>query len=401
MRVRWLAVAMATLTVALALSALELGGGKLGGVDGREPALSLFDVVELASLLATAAVALVVALRRPASPIGWIFSAYALGAAVYETAGGYAIRASVIAPGSLPGGDWAAWFRQWADRPLSALSLLAFLLFPTGRLASPRWRPVLVMPLLVALGFAARAFVPGPLGFLGAPNPVGVDGVPSLVGDGVLGGVPLGIGSILAAAEIRARYRVAGPSERGQIKWLAIPLGGLIVAIAATVATLLAGIPSDQGVSGALITGFFGLVQTAIPACMAIAIVRHRLLDIDLLINRALVYGATTAAVALTFFVGIILLQALLSPITAGSDVAVAVSTLACLALFQPLRRRMQDAIDHRFYRSRYDAVRTLDAFAVRMRDQVALEAVRADLLDAARDTVQPAHASLWLRDAR
>lgn len=398
MRLRWLAVGMATLTGALALAALALGGGKLGGVDGREPALSLFDVVELTSLLATAAVALVVALRRPASPIGWIFSAYALGAAAYEAAGGYAIRAIVIAPGSLPGGDWAAWFRQWADRPLSALSLLAFLLFPTGRLASARWRPALAMPVLVVLGFTARAFVPGPLGFLGVPNPVGVAWVPSFIEDGVLGGIPLGLGSVLAAAEIRARYHLAGPSERGQIKWLAIPLAGLIIAIVATVATLVAGVPIADGVSGALITGFFGLVQTAIPVCMAIAIVRHRLLDIDLLINRALVYGTTTAAVALTFFVGIILLQAVLSPITAGSDVAVAVSTLACLALFQPLRRRMQEAIDRRFYRSRYDAARTLDAFAVRMRDQVALEAVRADLLDAARDTVQPAHASLWLR---
>jgi len=116
------------------------------------------------------------------------------------------------------------------------------------------------------------------------------------------------------------------------------------------------------------------------------------------LINRALVYGSTTAAIGIAFFAGIVILQSILRPLTSGSEVAVAISTLASVALAQPLRRRMQGVVDRRFYRSRYDAARTLDEFSVRLRDQVALDAVQTDLLDAVRDTVQPAHASLWLR---
>jgi len=142
------------------------------------------------------------------------------------------------------------------------------------------------------------------------------------------------------------------------------------------------------------------LAQLLIPVCMAVAIVRHRLFDIDVLINRALVYGATTAGIAVAFFAGIVVLQALLRPITSGSEFAVAASTLTSVALFQPLRARVQRAVDRRFYRSRYDAARTLDAFSVRLRDEVDLDAVRGELVAAVRDTVQPAHASVWLREA-
>jgi len=140
------------------------------------------------------------------------------------------------------------------------------------------------------------------------------------------------------------------------------------------------------------------LAVSAIPIAIAIAILREHLYDIDIVINRALVYGATTAGIAIAFFAGIVVLQTVLRPFTNGSEIAVAASTLASVALAQPLRARMQEAVDRRFYRSRYDAVRTLDAFSVRLRDEVDLDAVRAELVDAVRDTVQPAHASLWLR---
>ena len=390
---------MAGLSVALTVAAVILGGGTLGGVDGRERGASLFDVVELASLLATTAVGLVVALRRPANPIGWIFSAYAFGTALYDAAGGYAIRALLLAPATLPGGEWGAWLRQWADRPMSALSLLAFLLFPTGRLLSPRWRAALAFPALVAVGFALRGLVPGPLGFLGIDNPVGAAWLPAVVNDGLVGGIPLMLGSVIAAAEIRARYRAAGPIEREQIKWLAVPLAILIVAIFVTFLTFVAGVPPEEGVNSAGITGLYAVAQLAIPVCMAIAIVRHRLFDIDVLINRAIVYGLTTGLVAVSFFAAIVILQTLLRPVTNGSEVAVAVSTLASIALFQPLRGRVQRAIDRRFYRSRYDATLTLDAFSERLRDEVDLEAVRTELVGAVRDAVQPAHAGIWLRE--
>ena len=390
---RYGAIGLAVATVAFALSGIALGGGTFGGPDGADRSVSAADVFQLLSLLAATIVGLAIALRRPANPIGWIFSAYALSTAVYLAAGGYAIRA-VVVPGSLPGGEWAAWLRNWADRAVASLVLLAFLLFPTGRLASRRWLPALALPPLMAVGMAARAFVPGPMDFLGIPDPAGVAWVPRSVDNGFLGGVPAIVGAFVAYAHLATRYRAAGGAERQQIKWLAIPVVALAVALLATVADLaLGGTGGGPGVSS-----LYAAVELLLPACMAIAILRYRLYDIDLLINRALVYGATTAGIALAFFGGIVLLQALLRPITSGSELAVAASTLASLALFQPLRRRMQEAVDRRFYRSRYDAARTLDAFSVRLRDEVDLDAVRADLVSAVRDTVQPAHTSLWLR---
>jgi hypothetical protein len=140
------------------------------------------------------------------------------------------------------------------------------------------------------------------------------------------------------------------------------------------------------------------LAIAAIPIAVAIAPLREHLYDIDALINRALVYGATTASIAIAFFSGIVVLQALLRPVTGGSEIAVAASTLASVALVQPLRKRAQSFVDRRFYRSRYDAARTLDEFSVRLRDEVDLDAVRAELVGVVRDTVQPTHAGVWLR---
>jgi hypothetical protein len=396
---------LALLTAAFAIAGLVLGGGTLGGTYGADRSIWPGDLFQLMSLLATAVVGLTIALRRPGNPIGWIFSAYGLTTAIYLAAGGYAIHVA-IAPGSLPAGEWAAWIRNWVDRSASAFVLLAFLLFPTGRLASPRWRLALAVPPLTALGFAARAFTPGPMDFLGVPNPAGLEWVPQSVAVGWTGGIPASVGTFVALAELRIRFRAAVGTEREQIKWLTIPVVALVVAIAATVAAiagLAMGVLTDDAsvTGGAAISAFYSLAFFLLPICMGIAVMRYRLYDIDVLINRALVYGATTAGIAVAFFVGIILLQALLRPITGGSEIAVALSTLASVALFQPLRRRLQDAVDRRFYRSRYDSARTLDAFSVRLRDQVALDAVRADLIDAAGATVQPAHASLWLRDAR
>ena len=392
------ALGLAAATVALAAAGLAVGGGTLGGFNGLDRSASLGDVFELISLLATAGVGLVVTLRRPSNPIGWIFSSLAVLTAAYLAAGSYALRAVVLAPGSLPGGEWAAWFRNWADRSSTGFVLLAFLLFPTGRLASPRWRLALVLPPLVVLGFAGRALVPGPMDFLGVPNPVGLDWVPADLNDGRTGGPELAAGTLVAFVQLAMRYRRAGPAEREQIKWLALPVLALTAAMIATIATLARGVSTDEGVNGEVISALYALVFFLLPISMGIAILRHRWLDIDILINRALVYGATTAGIALAFFAGIVVLQAILRPLTSGSELAVAASTLVSFALFQPLRRRFQSAVDRRFYRSRYDASRTLDVFSVRLRDEVDLDAVRSGLLDAVRDTVHPAHASVWLR---
>ena len=401
-RARPAAIGLGLATLVITVAGVALGGGTLGGAYGTDKPFSAGDIFQLMSLLATAVVGLIIALRRPRNPIGWIFSGYGLITAFYVAAGGYALR-DAVAPGSLPGGEWAAWFRSWADRPAAALVLLAFLLFPTGRLASPRWRPALALPPLVALGFAARAFVSGPMVFLGAPNPVGVEWVPQSVGLGWSGGIPMIVGTFAALAELRERFRAAVGTEREQIKWLTIPVVALGVAIAATVAAqagLAVGVlTDDMGEAGeTAISALYSFAFFLLPICMGIAVLRYRLYDIDILINRALVYGSTTAGIAVAFFAGIVVLQALLRPLTNGSEVAVAASTLISFALFQPVRHRVQETVDRRFYRSRYDAALTLDAFSVRLRDEVDLDAVRGELVAAVRDTVQPAHASVWLR---
>src|SRR6266576_890154 len=230
--------------------------------------------------------------------------------------------------------------------------------------------------------------------FLGVPNPLGLDWIPADVNDGRTGGPQLAAGTLVAFAQLVSRYRRAGPAEREQIKWLTLPVVALILALLSTIQTIVLGVlPDEGGVNGVVISALYALVFFLLPISMGIAILRYRLYDIDVLINRALVYGATTAGIAIAFFAGIVIIQAILRPITSGSELAVAASTLLCFALFQPLRRRVQGAVDRRFYRSRYDASRTLDEFSVRLRDQVALDAVRGDLLDAVRDTVQPTHA--------
>ena len=391
------AIALAAVTVGLAVVGVVLGGGTFGGTSGTERSV-VGDLFQLVILLATAIVGGAIAVRRPGNPIGWVFSGLAFLTATYLAAGGYAIHSVVIDPGSLPGAVWAAWFRNWADRCVAALMLLAFFLFPTGRLASRRWRFALVFPPLMALGMVARAFVPGPMDFLSLPDPAGLAWVPQSVANGFTGGVPAIAGAVVAFAQLLTRFRVAGGVEREQIKWLTIPVVGLIVALVATVFDLaFGGEPGARG-NGIVVSALYALVELLLPVCMGIAVLRYRLFDIDVLINRALVYGATTALIGLAFFGGIVVIQTLLRPFTSGSEVAVAASTLLSFALFQPLRRRVQGSVDRRFYRSRYDAARTLDDFNMRLRDQVALDAVRLDLLDAVRETVQPVHASLWLR---
>jgi len=192
-----------------------------------------------------------------------------------------------------------------------------------------------------------------------------------------------------AAASVVARFRAARGIERQQMKTLAF--GGFVLALGAAAGGGL----QEQGKFGQL---FFIATLQVVPIAVAVAVLRYRLYDIDVLINRALVYGATTAAIAVAFFAGIVILQTALRPITGGSELAVAASTLVCFALFQPIRRRMQSTVDRRFYRSRYDGARTLDRFSAELTGEVDLAAVRGSLIEAVGETVQPTHASVWLR---
>jgi hypothetical protein len=210
---------------------------------------------------------------------------------------------------------------------------------------------------------------------------------------------------VLGAISMVVRFRRAGGIERQQMKWFAYAGAVLALVFVGTAIAYFSPLRALDPSAQIPATMFGGiptvLALVALPVGAAVAILRYRLYDIDVLINRTLVYGATTAAIAIAFFAGIVLLQAILRPLTSGSEAAVAVSTLASVALFQPLRARIQATVDRRFYRSRYDAARTLDAFAEQLRDEVDLEAVRVHLLGAVGQTMSPVHASVWLREAR
>jgi hypothetical protein len=280
--------------------------------------------------------------------------------------------------------------------------LLVFvpLLYPNGQLLSRRWRligwlaGVLWIAQFVGAGFGRSVLQ---LGYgTSAPNPWAVAAlgpVDELANRSL--GVPFGFTSLaISWAAVVIRFRRSGGIERLQIKWFFYAVGVVLLAFAILFPLAFIGtvIPSE------IFFFTFTFSFMLIPLSVGIAILRYRLYDIDRLINRTIVYGVTTGAIGLTFFAGIVVLQALLRPLISGSEVAVAISTLVSFALFQPLRSRVQHAVDRRFYRSRYDAARTLDAFSVRLRDEVDLDAVRSDLIDAVEHTVQPAHASIWLR---
>jgi len=287
--------------------------------------------------------------------------------------------------------------------PALGCLFLAIMLFPTGRPPSRRWGPAVPLVALGSLilvatelaqpeiGVAAQSLSTqgGPV--LWVPNPLSVDGMLGLVLRQIYGSPFLFIPYLIPVAAVAARFRTAAGNERQQLKWFAYAssVSMSFFVAAPLLFTYLAGL-------GPLIAI---LAMDLIPISVAIAILRYRLYDIDLLIKRTLVYGATSAAVAATFFLGVVALQRALTPLTSGSELSVAAATLLSFALFQPIRRRVQDAVNRRFDRSRYNAARTVDGFADQLRDEVDLDELRVDLLGAVQLTMAPAHVSLWLRE--
>lgn len=344
-----------------------------------------------------------VASRRPQNPIGWIFCGTGLIVISFQGfALSYATYALGVGYGSLPGGEYMAWVSEWVAAPIAVLAtVLLLLLFPDGRLASRGWLIVVAIAVSGSLMLAVGdALAPGPLEVLSVENPLEIGGA---VGDFMAAVYGIGLylaptSVFLAAISLIIRLIRARGEERQQLMWFAFAavmmIGGFSVALVAFLLPFSYWINEIGWFLGFL--GFFFF-----PIAVGIAILRYRLYDIDFIINRALVYGALTVSLAVVYFGGVVGLQRLFSPLTGGSNqLATVASTLVIAALFSPLRRRIQVVVDRRFYRRKYDAAKTLEAYSAKLRDETNLDALGDDILTVVRDTMQPEHISLWLKPA-
>jgi hypothetical protein len=331
----------------------------------------------------------VIVVLRPANAVGWLFVAVGL---LWTT--GLAASEAAERLDSGPALTFCSWFGEWFWLAGFGLIVVSLYLIPTGRVPSPAWRPVVVLysvavavlVTIAALEEEVQATDEAPV----VRNPIGIQGlrdIESFFGAGMLA-VNL-LGAVGAAASLVVRYRHGSAVERQQLK---------LVALAAPVAVtsaFLAGATEGTVLSEL----FWSIGLGVIPAAVAVAILRYRLFDVDRLITRTLVYGLLTVLLGVAYAGLVLLGQAAFSSFAGGSNLAIAASTLVVAALFLPLRSRVQRFVDRRFYRRRYDARRTLDAFGTRLRDQVELDSLRADLESVVRETMQPAYVSLWLRE--
>jgi hypothetical protein len=360
-------------------------------------------LVPVLSLLVYVGVGLLLALRLPRHPVGWLLLGVGTFLQLSVTGGAYAWAAFIRAPGALPLGEVGLVTESGWILAIGCLFLVV-MVFPTGRLPSRRWRlPLGLVVAATGLLFAGYSLAPSefqvsqPIGAQGVspltvPNPLAISGTLAPLLRYVFTSPLTYAVYLIPLAAIVARFRTAAGNEKQQLKWFAF--ASSVVALFFVGSSL---VPTffltDIGAVVAIV--FVDLI----PISVAIAILRYRLYDIDVLINRTMVYGATSAAIAVTFFLGLVALQAALRPFTSGSELAVAASTLFSFALFQPIRRGVQDAVNRRFDRARYNAARTVDGFADRLRDEVDLMELRADLLGEVQLTMAPAHVSLWLRE--
>jgi len=359
----------------------------------------LLDVVLVLIVLGFVALGLLVARRRPHNPVGWIVAGTGMVVLVSSFAQSYAVYALFTDPWSLPGGGIMAWLSNWTFIPvIFAAPSLLFLLFPDGHLLSRRWRPVPWVVILTSCATVTSTMLQPVLDdppFEGVPNPLGVD-TPSIVNTilSSIGWPGMAASFLVAAFAMILRLRRSRGVERQQLKWLAAAAAILPLASAASVAGYYLGFE--------LLAAFVGPLSI-IPIFLAAgyAVLRYRLYDIDVVINRTLVYGSLTLTLVLVYFGGVATIQTLFRALTGQEQqpqLAVVVSTLAIAAMFNPLRRRLQALIDRLFYRSKYDATKTLEEFSLRLREETDLDALGGGRVSLVRDTMQPTHVSLWLR---
>jgi hypothetical protein len=347
--------------------------------------------------LTFSAVGALVASRRPKNPIGWIFCAVALTNVIWALALEYTLYAFVFHHGHLPSGDLAAWLVTGWISSLGWALMLTFvpLLFPTGRLLSPRWRLIAYLAaFMCALQVFAVAFKPGAVdsSLPHIQNPLGLRSAAGLfaVLDRV-GSLLVFLTVLVCVGSLVLRFLRARGEERQQLKWFAYAV------VVLTLIVLISVISGDYG-AASLWAAVFALGILGIPAAAGVAILRYRLYDIDIIINRTLVYGTLTATLLAFYLGGIVMLQEVFVLLTGErSTLAVVASTLLIAALFNPLRRRLQSFVDRRFYRRKYDAAKTLGAFSAKLRDATDLDELNDDLVGVVSRTMQPAHVSLWL----
>jgi hypothetical protein len=404
-----LAWALCGLTVAVALGSLILAiadpntagpaHASPSGPTARDTPAG--DYVPYAALTAIvfstfAVVSAVVAARRPRNPVGWLIGAGAFLWALAVLANSVYWHIAFGRPHAPAAADYVAWLGNWTFLPAFLLLLgLVPLLFPTGAPPGPRWRKVgWIAALAGSVAAVGNALAPGPMDssdFAWIDNPFGIGGLAlgtvsdvsfALVGAAALAGI----------ASLVVRYRRAHGIERLQLRWVA---GAACLLVLFAVGGDLASdwLGSGAGWAGTLI----GLLCVAV--AVAVSMLRYRLYDIDVVINRALVYTGLTAMLAATYLACVLVLQVVLGGATGDSGLAVAASTLAVAGLFRPARARIQESVDHRFYRRKYDAQRTVEELSARLRDQVDLATLDRELRAVVRETLQPTQVSLWLRE--
>jgi hypothetical protein len=394
----WLAWSLCGLSLVLTALSLFLFALNLSYSDAHVYDYWLQNAVQAVSFSIIGAI---IASRLPANPVGWLFCAAACTIAVPCLSAEYAIYTLVARPeSSLPIGEALAWLTFWAWIPSIGCIVLSLLLFPNGRLPSSRWRWLAWLTVLVTIvGAVWVALSPGAIGNLGSiPNPLGIEGLPR--GYKPVQTIMSALLLVVAVSTLGLRLLRTRGIERQQIKWPAF------VAVMAAAGSIL----YDTAISEAIglrwleWAGYAVVIAALVgfPISIGIAIVRYRLYEIDTLINRTLVYGSLTAILVAIYFGAVVLLQRLFVALTGEkSTLAVVVSTLVIAALFNPLRGRIQGFIDRRFYRSKYDAAKTLEAFSAKLRNETDLDALSDDLVGVVRETIQPSHVSLWLRPDR
>jgi hypothetical protein len=382
---RWLPRSGVVVTAALftAANVIAFQGSYAGASE------DLFSLVLTAALLAFPIAGMLLVRRSPENVIGWLFCVAGplfglmIGSQTY-------VENYILAEGVTGGfADFTLWVAVWTG-PIAYSLITAFLLllFPTGRLLSRRWRAVAFLTagsvtLLVVGSMLARELDD----YEQLENPYAIGGAFEKILEAArgIGWILLSLSVLAAGISLIVRFRRSKGVERQQLKWMAFAASLLFVS------------QLSWFVSEALAQVLTGLSFLALPIAVCIAILRYRLYDIDLIINRTLVYGALTALLAMAYFALVVTLQNAI-PGAGDSEVTVAGSTLAVAALFRPLRARLQAFIDRRFYRRKFDAQRTLDAFTVRLRDEVDLDQLSSSLVAVVRETMQPAHASVWMR---